>query len=206
MPWAPMMYPTTDENLQSYIDGTNNDVPFLSNKVWRQSSSVVRLAKFIIGNRSKMKFRLQQTKSIFYTDKKLANELIVNFWEDWIESKVVDPKYANLEENTVGCTRLPHGKYQYQIHLKKQLSWQVNEDKRIALLKFLDHNIDNVYVSNGGLIDWLEGKDRWYPASYFYVTEEKYLSPLYVIAGEMIEKVIQFKETKNAGNKKIKRT
>jgi len=205
MPWAPMMYPTTDENLQSYIDGTNNDVPFLSNKVWRQSSSVVRLAKFIIGNRSKMKFRLQQTKSIFYTDKKLANELIVNFWEDWIESKVVDPKYANLEENTVGCTRLPHGKYQYQIHLKKQLSWQVNEDKRIALLKFLDHNIDNVYVSNGGLIDWLEGKDRWYPASYFYVTEEKYLSPLYVIAGEMIEKVIQFKETKNAGNKKIKR-
>ncbi len=205
MPWAPMMYPTTDENLQSYIDGTNNDVPFLSNKVWRQSSSVVRLAKFIIGNRSKMKFRLQQTKSIFYTDKKLANELIVNFWEDWIESKVVDPKYANLEENTVGCTRLPHGKYQYQIHLKKQLSWQVNEDKRIALLKFLDHNIDNVYVSNGGLIDWLEGKDRWYPASYFYVTEEKYLSPLYVIAGEMIEKVIQFKETKNAGNKKIER-
>ena len=205
MPWAPMMYPTTDENLQSYIDGTNNDVPFLSNKVWRQSSSVVRLAKFIIGNRSKMKFRLQQTKSIFYTDKKLANELIVNFWEDWIESKVVDPKYANLEENTVGCTRLPHGKYQYQIHLKKQLSWQVNEDKRIALLKFLDHNIDNVYVSNGGLIDWLEGKDRWYPSSYFYVTEEKYLSPLYVIAGEMIEKVIQFKETKNAGNKKIER-
>jgi hypothetical protein len=37
------------------------------------------------------------------------------------------------------------------------------------------------------------------------VTESKYLSPLYVIAGDFIEKVIQFKEIKNAGNKKIKR-
>ena len=117
----------------------------------------------------------------------------------------IDPKYADLEENTVGCTRLPHGRYQYQIHLKKQLSWQVNEEKRRALLKFLDTNVDSVFVSNGLLIDWLEGKDTWYPASYFYVTDEKYLSPLYVIAGDMIDKVIQFKEIKNAGNKKTTR-
>ena len=152
-----------------------------------------------------MKFRLQQNKSIFYTDKKFANELVGTFWEAWIGSTVVDAKYANLQETTIGCTRLPHGKYQYQIHLKKKLSWQTNEDKRVALLKFLDNNVDNVYVSNGGLIDWLEGKDRWYPSSYFYVTDEKFLSPLYVIAGDMIEKVIQFKELKNAGNKKAKR-
>ena len=89
--------------------------------------------------------------------------------------------------------------------MKKKLSWQTNEDKRVALLKFLDNNVDNVYVSNGGLIDWLEGKDRWYPSSYFYVSDEKFLSPLYVIAGDMIEKVIQFKELKNAGNKKAQR-
>jgi exonuclease III len=152
-----------------------------------------------------MKFRLQQTKSMFYTDKKLANELVINFWEDWVESKVVDPKYANLDENTIGCSRLPHGKYQYQIYLKKKLAWQISEEKRTALLKFLDHNVENVYVANGGLIDWLEGKDTWYPASYFYVTDERYLSPLYVIAGDFIEKVIQFKKVKNAGNKKIKR-
>ena len=125
-----------------------------------------------------MKFRLQQTKAIFYTDKKLANELIVSFWDSWIESKVVDPKYANLEENTVGCTRLPHGKYQFQVHLKKRRAREIDSDKRIALLKFLDHNVDNVYVTNNLLIDWLEGKDSWYPASYFYVTEEKYLSCL----------------------------
>ena len=152
-----------------------------------------------------MKFRLQQTKAIFYTDKRLANELIGSFWEDWIESKVVDPKYANLEENTVGCTRLPHGKYKFQIHLKKLKSKQIDSEKRHALLKFLDNNVDNVYVANGGLIDWLEGKDRWYPASYFYVTEEKYLSPLYVISGDIIDKVIKFKETKNGSDNKIKK-
>jgi len=51
----------------------------------------------------------------------------------------------------------------------------------------------------------LEGKDKWYPASYFYVTEERFLSPLYIIAGDMIDKIIQFKENKNAGNKKTTR-
>jgi hypothetical protein len=153
-----------------------------------------------------MKFRLQQNKSIFYTNKTLANELIISFWNDWIDSKVVDPKYENLNENTIGCTKLPHGKYQYQIHLKKKFSKQISKEKRDSLLKFLDANVDSVYVANGGLIDWLEGKDTWYPSGYFYVTDEQYLSPLYIIAGEFIEKVIQFKETKNAGNKKITRT
>ena len=205
MKWAPMLYPTTDEHLQSYIDGKQTRTKYLNTKFWKATSNVVALAKFIKDNRSRMKFRLQQTKSIFYTDKKLANELIVSFWDNWIESKVVDPKYANLEENTVGCTKLPHGKYRFHIHLKKQKARQVDEEKRKALLKFLDHNIDNVYVTNTLLIDWLEGKDRWYPASYFYVTEEKFLSPLYVIAGDMIDKVIKFKETKYAGNKKTTR-
>lgn len=198
--WGPILYPTTDDYLQSVIDGEHTKTTYLNKKFWKVTSDVRCLAMFIKKNRSRMKFRLQQSKAIFYTDKKLANELVVQFWENWIESKVVDPKYANLEENTVGCTRLPHGKYAYQIHLKKMKSRQVDEGKRQALLKFLDHNVDNVFVANHLLIDWLEGKDNWYPSSYFYVTQEKYLSPLYVIAGDLIEKVIQFKETKNAGN------
>ena len=204
--WAPMLYPTTDEHLQSFIDGKQSKTKYLNTKFWNATSDVCALAKFIKDNRHRMKFRLQQTKSIFYTDKKLANELVVSFWENWLESKVVDPKYADLEENTVGCTKLPHGKYKFQIHLKKQKARQVDSEKRKALLKFLDNNVDNIYVTNSLLIDWLEGKDNWYPASYFYVTEEKYLSPLYVIAGNMIEKVIKFKETRNAGNKKITTT
>lgn len=204
-PWAPTLYPTTNEFLQEVIDGKQRDITYQNNTFWNANNQLIKLAKFIKNNRSKMKFRLQQNKSIFYTDKKFANELVGAFWEDWIGSTVVDPKYVNLQENTIGCTRLPHGQYQFQIHLKKKLSSQVNEEKRTALLKFLDHNVDNVYVSNHGLIDWLEGKDRWYPASYFYVTEEKFLSPLYVIAGDLIEKVIQFKESKSAGNKKTTR-
>jgi len=202
MPWAPILYPTTDAHLESFINGSEVETRYLNKKFWRANSDVVALAKFIRDNRSQMKFRLQHNKSLFYTDKKLANELVVSFWENWIDSKVVDPKYKDLDENIVGCRRLPHGRYQYQIHLKKQLSWTVNEDKRRALIKFLDTNVDNVFVTNNLLIDWLESKDSWYPASYFYVTDEKYLSPLYVIAGDMIDKVIQFKEIKSAGNKK----
>tara|TARA_S200000501_G_scaffold179485_1_gene168989 strand:+ start:2015 stop:2695 length:681 start_codon:yes stop_codon:yes gene_type:complete len=204
--WAPMLYPTTDEHLQSFIDGKQTQTKYLNTKFWKVSSDVIALAKFIKDNRTRMKFRLQQNKAMFYTDKKLANELVISFWQDWIESKVVDPKYARLEENTVGCTKLPHGKYRYQIHLKKQKAWNVNEEKRQALIKFLDTNVDNTFVTNGLLLDWLEGKDTWYPASYFYVTEEKYLSPLYVIAGEIIDKVIKFKELKNASNKKTTRS
>jgi len=205
MKWAPILYPTTDDNLQGFINGTHRHVQLLNTKQWRVDSDVVKLAKFIMDNRKKMRFRLQQNQSIFYTDKKLANELVVGFWENWTGSKVVDPKYSKLSENTVGCNRLPHGKYRFQIHLKKRLARYENEEKRHALLKFLDTNTDNVYVANNGLINWMEGKDTWYPSSYFYVTEEKYLSPLYVMAGDMIDKVIQFKEIKNAGNKKIKR-
>ena len=33
-----------------------------------------------------MKFRLQQNKAIFYTDKKHANQLVVSFWDNWIDS------------------------------------------------------------------------------------------------------------------------
>ena len=89
--------------------------------------------------------------------------------------------------------------------LKKKFAWQINAEKRHALLKFLDTNVENTFVPNGLLIDWLEGKDQWYPQTYFYVKESKYLSPLYVIAGDMIEKVIQFKEIKNESNKKTTR-
>ena len=142
---------------------------------------------------------------MFYSDRRLAHQLIENFWDYWIGSENVDPRITNIGKDVVGCTRLPHGKYGFQIFLKKQKARHVDSERRRALLKFFDNNVDNVYVTNNLLIDWLEGKDNWYPASYFYVTEEKYLSPLYVIAGDMIEKVIKFKEIKNAGNKKTTR-
>ena len=62
MKWAPMLYPTTDEHLQSYIDGKQTRTKYLNTKFWKATSNVVALAKFIKDNRSRMKFRLQQTK------------------------------------------------------------------------------------------------------------------------------------------------
>tara|TARA_Y100000114_G_C11762134_1_gene330406 strand:- start:1771 stop:2451 length:681 start_codon:yes stop_codon:yes gene_type:complete len=203
--WAPMLYPTTDANLQGFIDGSHQNLRMYNKKIYRYNSDVVSLAKFIVKNRKNIKFRLQHNQAIFYTDKKLASELVTLFWQDWIGSDVINPKYSSIKENMVGCRRLPHGKYEYQIYLKKKFAWQINAEKRHALLKFLDTNVENTFVPNGLLIDWLEGKDQWYPQTYFYVKESKYLSPLYVIAGDMIEKVIQFKEIKNESNKKTTR-
>jgi hypothetical protein len=200
MPWAPMLNPTTDENLQSFIDGKQTQTKYLNRKFWSTTSEVVALAKFIKEKRSDMKFRLQSNKSLFYTDKGLANELVGTFWERWIDSRIVDPQHGQLEKNIIGCRKIPHGKYRYQVFLKKKKSLAVKDDKRQALLKFLDTNSDNVLVPNLQLIDWLEGKDKWYPSGYFYITEEKYLTPLYVLAGDLIEKIQQYKETMNAGN------
>ena len=64
--WAPMLYPTTDEHLQSFIDGKQSQTKYLNTKFWKATSSVVRLAKFIKDNRTKMKFRLQQTLSLIH--------------------------------------------------------------------------------------------------------------------------------------------
>jgi len=199
--WAPMLYPTTDENLDSFISGKQADTKYLNVKMWKVSSSVVQLASFIKRYRAKMKFRLQQTKSIFYVDKHLANLLVGMFWEDWKESTVVDPKHGALKDNMVGCTRLPHGKYQYQIFFNKPKARKMSHEKKEALNKFFTTNSANVYMTNA-LVNWLAGKDNWYPESYFYVTEQKYISPLYVIAGDIIDKVIQFRKVKNGSNKK----
>ena len=69
--WAPILYPTTDEHLQSFIDGKQTDTKYLNTEIWKVTSNVVALAKFIKDNRTRMKFRLQQNKAMFYTDKKL---------------------------------------------------------------------------------------------------------------------------------------
>ena len=48
MPWAGILYPTTDENLQEMIDGTHPDTLHLNKMFWKVDSKVVKLAKFTI--------------------------------------------------------------------------------------------------------------------------------------------------------------
>ena len=108
MPWAGILYPTTDENLQKMLDGTHHDVKHLNKHFWKVDSKVLKLAKFILDNRTRMKFRLQQKYAIFYSDKNLAKVIVDTFWDFWDGSESIDPNYNKLGKNSIGCRRLPH--------------------------------------------------------------------------------------------------
>ena len=153
-----------------------------------------------------MKFRLQQDHAIFYSYKELAQELIETFWDSWHGSENVDPKFNKLNGNTVGCRRLPHGKYQYQVHLKKDVHQRITKQERENLWGFLERNVDNCLVTNKYVLDYFEGRYPHCYHGYFYVSEQKMLTPIYMLAQKAIDKVIKYVKVKNESNKKIKRT
>ena len=193
MPGSLMFYPTTDQHLikikQQYSDARN----------------MVKLADFIMKHRKEMKFRFQDKKAIFYTDYDKSLILIDNFWEYWTGSKSVDPKMTNLGKNIVGCHRLPHGKYQYQVHIKKDAHRILTNLQRENLRDFIERNVDNCYVPGYALMDYLEDKCQYCFGGYFYVTKENYITPIYMMAQQAIDKVIKFRKVKNGSNKKTTR-
>ena len=206
MPWAGILYPTTDENLQKMLDGTHHDVKHLNKHFWKVDSKVLKLAKFILDNRTRMKFRLQQKYAIFYSDKNLAKVIVDTFWDFWDGSESIDPNYNKLGKNSIGCRRLPHGKFKYQIHLKKDVHQHLTKQDRENLWAFLERNDTECLVSNKYVLDYLIGKYPHCYHGYFYVSEQKMLTPIYMLAQKGIDKVIKFVKVKNAGNKKVKRT
>ena len=126
----------------------------------------------------------------------MAQKLINQFWDYWISSEKVDPRFGKLGENIVGCTRLPHGKYKYQVHLRKDVHKHVNETEREALREFIERNIDNCLITNKFVLDFLEDRSPHCYHGYFYVQDEKFLTPIYMIAQKGIDKVIKFVEVK----------
>ena len=137
MPWAGVLYPTTDQKLLEMIQSKDKSVRYLNTTWYKSSPSVIKLAKFILEHRTKMKFRLQQKYAIFYSDKNLSESLIETFWDDWYNSETVDPKFNKLGKNTVGCHRLPHGRFQYQVHFKKDVHQQISQQERESLWAYL---------------------------------------------------------------------
>ena len=51
-------------------------------------------------------------------------------------------------------------------------------------------------ITNYNIIDFLEDKSPYCFGGYFYVKEAKYLTPIYMMAQEAIEKVIRFRKVK----------
>jgi hypothetical protein len=194
MPGSLMFYPTTDEHLLK-IKKEYSDAPDMN-----------YLADFIMKNRKLLKFRFQDRKAIFYTDYDKSLELIDTFWNFWTKSETVDPKFKDLDKNTIGCVRLPHGKYKYQVYLKKEAQ-NIMSDIEIETLKnFIHTNQDNCLVTNRDVLGLLNSRYPYFTGGYFYVSDEKFLTPIYMMAQDAIEKVIKFRKVKkNGSNKKTKR-
>ena len=193
MPGSLIFYPTTNEHLM-HIKKIHPDLPDIN-----------FLADFIMRYRNKMKFRFQDRRSIFYSDKSLAKKLVEQYWDFWIGSETVDPKYKALDKNTIGCTRFPHGKYKYQIYIKKDAHLHITNTQRANLYNFIERNADNCLVPGTGLLDYLEDRCPYCFGGYFYVTEQQFITPIYMMAQEAIDKVIQFRKVKNGSDKKTTR-
>jgi hypothetical protein len=156
-------------------------------------------------HRKNMKFRVQHRDLMIYTDENLAKFVIEKFWDYWVGSESVDPKFTNLTPNTVGCSRLPHGKYQYQIYLKKDAHTLINDTQRNNLKNFIERNVDHCHVPGYALLDYLEDRCPYCFGGYFYVTQERFITPIYMMAQEAIDKVIKYRKVENESNKKITR-
>lgn len=190
MPGSLIFFPTTDEHLISIKERHPN------------TPNINFLADFIMSNRQKIKFRFQDRRSMFYTDKKLAQQLINKLWDFWIGYETVDPKHGKLGENIIGCTRLPHGKYHYQVHLKKDAHLHITSAQKDNLREFIERNVDHCLVPGYAILDYLEDRCPYCFGGYFYVTKEQFITPIYMMAQEAIDKVIQFRKVKKNGSDK----
>ena len=200
MPWAGILYPTTDDNLQQILDGTHRDVIHINTNFWKIDKKVLKLAAFILKNRSNMQFRLQQYKAIFYSNKGLSSKLVCDFWEFWKGSTTVNPNAKKLDKNIIACSRLPHGRFKYQVHLKKDSHKYLNNQGKQNLWNFLVRNTNDCLVSSSAIISFLTNKEKHCFQGYFYVTDAKILTPIYMMAGKSIDKVIKFEKVKNGSN------
>ena len=52
---------------------------------------------------------------------------------------------------------------------------------------------------------FLTGNSPYCIGGYFYVTEEKFLTPIYMMAQKAIDKVIKFRKVENGSNKETTR-
>jgi hypothetical protein len=193
LPGSLMFYPTTDEHL------------IRLKKEYADASDMNKLADFIIQNRHKIKFRFQDRKAIFYTDRPTSLFLIENFWDFWTGSETVDPKFTDLGKNVTGCARLPHGKYKYQVHLKKGSHRILTKNEVSTLKNYIESNKENYLASGRDVIAFLNSEHPYFTSGYFYVSDDKFLTPIYMIAQAAIDKVIEYRKVKNGSNKKTTR-
>lgn len=140
-----------------------------------------------------MKFRIQNIDCLIYCNRDMAKDLVSVFWNEWQDAFAVsEEKNHLLDGDSVLCKRLPHGKFQYQVHLKRNIHKILKQSQRENLNRYLSQNPNTCHIANKSLQDYLDGTISYGWEGYFYVSDEKMLSPLYMIAPEIIQKVLRF--------------
>lgn len=183
VPVINVCYPTSTYYLHKITTKFSKDAP------------VAKVAKFIMNNRANCKFRIQNNKIIFYAHKNLILELITDLWDYWCNISTVDiTNLKLLDESTVVCKRLPLGKFEYQVHVNRNMVEKLTTDQRDQLYAYLARNTDNATITNQNLKQWLSGKGaiHYDLTGYFYVRNEKALLPIYMISENIIGKIRKF--------------
>ena len=185
LPWAHKLYPTTDEHLLRFVKGQEPIV--------HRYKEAAEMAGFIMSNRNSMKFRVQKDRTIFYADFNTTLDIITKYWEYLDNVSSVDPLKANLlKKNIVACKRYPHGEYQYQIHLKNDLHQVLDQNSKESFIQFCNTNEKNIKITNKNIIEYISGKSQYCWHGYIFVKDEKFLSALYIIIENGIDKVQKY--------------
>ena len=74
-----------------------------------------------------------------------------------------------------------------------------------TLANFLESNKEHCLVTNRDVKRFFTGNAPYFIGGYFYVTEEKFLTPIYMMAQKAIDKVIKFRKVENGSNKETTR-
>jgi|TARA_A100001015_G_scaffold305629_1_gene398639 hypothetical protein len=191
MPFAFRLYPTSDDNLFRTVKHSGQQ-------------DQIRLAKFLLEHRDKFQFRIATDNNIFNTGKKYNGNVsfycnfdfamfaIKTFWDDLYDVQSVDLDNVQLiDKNTVICKRLPHNKYEYQVHVNGYLHKKITTHERTALANLIYDN-ERVKIASHTLRDFLSGTKNYCWGGYFYIEDEKMLSAIYMVSKNIIDKVKRY--------------
>lgn len=198
MPCADWLWPTTEEHLDKILTNPEEQMSqyfkFSDNKNTRKYIMQLRAMAYVIKKcRRQMKFRIQDNeKIIIYANEKLTSELITAFWDEWCDCIEVNKSfYSKLDPRTVLCSRLPHKKYQYQVWMKRGI-YIANDQLCKNLGSYLLEKPDVGRASNSYQELWLKGKSDYDGSGYFYISDEKCLTPIHMILGNKVDKIVKF--------------